>query len=70
MGQNLGDASYAFWALPRVPVLVVYWLGDEEFPSSAQILFEASACHYLTPAACAILGSTITRRFISANNGR
>ena len=70
MGQNLGDASYAFWALPRVPVLVVYWLGDEEFPSSAQILFEASACHYLTTDACAILGSTITRRLISANYGR
>jgi len=65
--QDLGDASYRFRALPRVPVLVVYWLGDEDFPGSARVLFDASASHYLTTDACAVLGSAITRKIISAN---
>lgn len=65
--QGLGDASYRFRALPRVPVLVVYWLGDDDFPGSARVLFDASASHYLTTDACAVLGSAITRKIISAN---
>jgi hypothetical protein len=64
--QPLGSASYLYWALPRVPILVVYWLGDDEFPASAQLLFDASASHYLTTDSFAILGSTITRRLIAA----
>lgn len=64
--QELGNAAYIFQALPRVPMLVVYWLGDEDFHESAQVLFDASVSHYLTTDACAILGSTLTRRIISA----
>ena len=65
--STLGDASFEFWALPRAPILVVYWRGDEDFPSSAQVLFDASASHYLTTDAYAILGSTLTRRLIAAS---
>jgi hypothetical protein len=63
---SLGDAAYAFQALPRVPILAVYWLGDEDFPSSCQVLFDAAASHYLPTDAYAILGSTLTRRLIKA----
>ena len=35
---DIGSASYIFQALPRVPLMVTYWLGDEEFPSSCKIL--------------------------------
>ena len=66
--RALGDVAYAFQALPRVPVLVVYWLGDEDFPATSRILFDASASHYLPTDAYAILGSTITRRLIAARN--
>ncbi len=65
--QDLGDLSYRFLALPRVPLVVVYWVGDDDFPSSAQVLFDGSAGRYLTTDAFAILGSTITHRFIAAN---
>ena len=34
-------------ALPRVPVLVLYWPGDEEFPSKVKILFDATADRFL-----------------------
>ena len=64
--QPLGDASFAFQALPRVPLLAVYWQGDEDFPSTCQVLFDAAASHYLPTDAYAILGSTLTRRLIKA----
>jgi len=63
---SLADSSYKFEALPRVSLLVVFWLGDEDFLSSFQVLFDASASHYLPTDAYAILGSTITGRLIKA----
>jgi hypothetical protein len=62
---DIGSASFIFHALPRVPLLVTYWLGDEDFPSSCKILFDESASHYLPIDACAILGSMLTRKLIS-----
>jgi hypothetical protein len=63
-GAPLGDAAFAFQALPRVPLLVVYWLGDEDFPPNSQILFDAAIDHHMPTDACAILGSTLTRRLL------
>lgn len=67
-GRNLslGDVAYSFEALPRVPVAVVCWLGDEDFPPSYRILFDQAVHHYLPTDACAILGSTLTSRLIAA----
>lgn len=59
-----GSASFVFQALPRVPLMVTYWLGDEDFRSSCRVLFDESASHYLPIDACAILGSTLTGRII------
>lgn len=58
----LGDAAYVFQVLPHVALLAVYWCGDEDFPASCQILFDASVSHHLSTDACAILGSTLTHR--------
>lgn len=63
----LGDAAYIFQALPNVPLLAVYWQGDEDFPAACQVLFDAAASHYLPTDAYAILGSTLTRRLIKAS---
>ena len=63
---SLGDASFGFRVLPCVPLMVVYWRGDEEFPSSVQILFDAAAGHYLPTDGYAILGSILTRRLVAA----
>jgi hypothetical protein len=67
-GQRMlhGDVGYMFPALPHVPLMAAYWQGDEDFPSNFQILFDASASHYLPTDAYAILGSTLTRRLISS----
>jgi hypothetical protein len=64
--MSLGDASFSFRPLPRLPLLVTYWLGDEDFPSSCKILFDSSAAHYLPIDGCAILGSMLTRKLIKS----
>lgn len=64
--STFGDASFAFLALPRVPLLVNYWLGDEDFPSTCQILFDAAATHSLPIDACAILGGMLAGRIVKA----
>jgi len=62
--SHFGSASFIYNALPRIPMMVTYWLGDEDFPSSCKILFDASAPHYLPTDACAILGSMLTRKLL------
>lgn len=64
--QAFGDAAFSFLALPCVPILTTYWIGDEDFPASCQLLFDASAAHYLPTEAYAILGSTLARRLIKS----
>jgi hypothetical protein len=63
--EELGDAAFAFRALPRVELLVVAWQGDEDFPPSYRVLFDTAVPHHLTTDACAILGSALTRRLIT-----
>ena len=62
----VGDAAYIFYALPRLPLLVNYWRGDEDFPSSCKILFDSSVNHYLPTDVCAILGSMLTHKIIKS----
>ena len=64
---EIGAASYVFQALPRVPLMVTYWLGDDEFPSSCKILFDSSASHYLPIDGCALLGSDLISRILKAS---
>ncbi len=58
------DRSYRFLALPRLPLLVAAWRGDEDFPPSYRVLFDASAPHYLPTDVCAVLGGMLTRRLL------
>ena len=62
--QPMGDAAFSFRVLPKVSLLVVCWLGDEDFPPSYRVLFDTAVSHHLSTDACAILGSTLTRRLI------
>lgn len=45
--QKFGDISYCFKPFPNVLVTLVLWAGDEEFPASANILFDETAPDYL-----------------------
>ena len=67
---DIGSASFIFQSLPRVPLMLTYWLGDEDFPSSCKVLFDESASHYLPIDACAILGSMLTRKILASTLSR
>ncbi len=43
-----GDASLRLFPLPRVPVVLILWTGDEEFPPRADLLFD-STCEFHIP---------------------
>ena len=66
VAQSLGDRAYAFDVLPHLPMLLAYWRGDEDFPAACQLLFDASAPHYLPTDGCAITGSLLTRQLLKA----
>jgi len=42
-----GDASMELFILPRIPVTLVIWAGDQEFEPRASILFDQSAGDHL-----------------------
>lgn len=67
-GERLrfGDAAFAFRALPHLWLAVVLYLADEEFPASANVLFDASASHYLATEDLAVLGGMLAGRLIKA----
>ncbi|RJQ29158.1 MAG: DUF3786 domain-containing protein [Peptococcaceae bacterium] len=44
---SLGDAGVTIPFFPLAPVTYVIWLGDDEFPASGSILFDASAASHL-----------------------
>jgi hypothetical protein len=71
-GESLsfGDASFSFRALPRVWLAVVLHLADEEFPATANVLFDDSARHYLPTEDLAVLGGLLAGRLIKAAQAR
>lgn len=42
---NHGDASVRLFPFPRIPVEIILWQGDEEFPPRADLLFD-STCEF------------------------
>jgi hypothetical protein len=62
---EIGDASFILHAFPRVPLQHVLWEGDEEFPSSVQLLFDASVEHYLALEDMVVLGQVTTGRLMN-----
>jgi len=45
---DMGDAAYCFSMAPRIPVAVMYWKGDDEFPPEAKILYDRTINEHLT----------------------
>ena len=66
---EFGDISFSFRVLPRVPVTLVLWKGDEEFPPSIQVLFDRSIDRYLSLEDIVVLGEMISKRLIARGSG-
>lgn len=62
--EGRGDAAARFQALPRVPVTLVVWEGDEEFEAAGKILFDRSVSHYLSTEDAAWVSGMIVYRLM------
>ena len=40
--QDYGDMSLKLFPFPRIPLILIVWSGDEEFPSRCSLLFDSS----------------------------
>jgi hypothetical protein len=59
-----GDAAVTIIAFPRVPVSLVLWRGDKEFPPEGSILFDSTISDYLTNDDIHTLCETIAWRLV------
>jgi hypothetical protein len=61
---DLPGLAFAYLPLPRIRLGAILYPGDEEFPASASVLFDASASHYMTTDGLALLGAGLVGRLI------
>jgi len=59
--MHMGDVSFKTYFFPKMPVVVVIWLGDEEVPTSANVLFDANAGKILPTEDISHVGGTLCR---------
>lgn len=45
---EMADAAYRFEITADIPVVVLYWCGDEDFPAEAKVLYDRSVIELLT----------------------
>lgn len=63
---RLGDVAVRIPALPGVPIVYVLWRGDEEFPPSLSVVFDASVEGYLDSEVLTVLCELVSRRLVAA----
>jgi hypothetical protein len=61
---TMGDSSFYIPALPKIPLAVVLWEGDEEFKARSNILFDSVSPTHLTTAALWVLGVELAHKMI------
>jgi hypothetical protein len=54
------DAWHLF-LLPRIPVVILYWPAEEEFPSKVKVLFDSTADRFLDAESLIFLGEGLVR---------
>jgi hypothetical protein len=62
-----GDAGFEFRLLPRIPVQLILWEGDAEFPAEANILFDETIGEILSPEDVAWLAGMLVYRLMAIN---
>jgi len=62
---SMGDRSFLIPALPKIPLAVVIWEEDDEFPAKSNILFDSVAPMHLTTAALWVLGVELAHKMIA-----
>ena len=65
---NSGDAGYEFRIFPKVPLQLIVWEGDDEFPPEANILFDQIISVLLSPEDVAWLAGMVVYRLIALSH--
>ncbi|MGD2272712.1 MAG: DUF3786 domain-containing protein [Desulfobacterales bacterium] len=60
-----GDAGFEFQIFPKVPLQLILWVGDDEFPSEANILFDETIREFLSPEDVAWMAGMLVYRLIA-----
>jgi hypothetical protein len=60
-----GDAGFEFRVLPAVPLQLILWAGDAEFPAEANILFDENIGQILSPEDVAWLAGMVVYRLMA-----
>jgi hypothetical protein len=63
---DYGDVAVAISAFSQVPVTIVLWRGDSEFPPRGNILFDATISDYLSTEDIIVLCENITWRLVKS----
>lgn len=67
---NSGGYSWLLKALPKIPIKIVYYDGDDEFPCEVQILFDKNASRFMEFECLAFLtGCLVKALCITAKTG-
>ena len=65
---DTGDAGYEFRAFPNIPMRLILWVGDDEFPAEANIVFNENIGGILSPEDIAWLAGMLVYRLIALAN--
>ncbi len=60
-----GDAGFELQVLPAVPLQLILWTADEEFPAEANILFDQTIGRILSPEDVAWLAGMVVYRLMA-----
>ncbi len=59
-----GGQSWIIQLLPKIPVQLIFYIGDEEFPSDARLLIDQSAVNFLEFEFLAVLATIFVEQLI------
>ena len=62
--EKYGDVSVTLQAFPKISLTYIFWDADEEFPASANILFDDQIARWTHPESVPVLAQTGTERLI------
>lgn len=63
-----GDAGFEFHVFPKIPLRLILWEGDDEFPAEANILFDEAIGQILSPEDAAWLAGMLVYRLIQISS--
>ena len=63
---RFGDKSIAIDVFPRIPIIYILWMEDEEFPAKAGILFDASIGSHFTLDMIWIMVHEVSKHLVAA----